>query len=212
MAKSEFPSNKKSDQPPEKEVKQVTQVVQGEVIRRKKPLGKKFAETFFGGSSAKTAWSYVFADILVPGAKDVFLDVFNSGMERMVLGETRRSRGRMGGRPGDPSYVSYNRMSGPTHRESHDTHRQQLSRRARANHDFDEIILPTRVEAEEVINRLYDLVSKYESATVADLYDLLGIDQKFVDDKWGWYELPGARVQRVRNGYLLDLPRPEPLE
>ena len=79
-------------------------------------------------------------------------------------------------------------------------------------HDFNEIILGTRVEAEEVIDRLFDLLSKYDNASVADLYELVGITANFTDEKWGWTDLRGASVAKVRNGYLLDLPRPEPLD
>lgn len=87
-----------------------------------------------------------------------------------------------------------------------------MSRRGRSTHDFDEIILATRVEAEEVVDRLFDLVGRYESASVSDLYSLVGISGNFTDEKWGWTDLRGAGVERVRNGYLLDLPRPEPLD
>jgi hypothetical protein len=89
---------------------------------------------------------------------------------------------------------------------------RSISRRARATHDFDEIILPTRVEAEEVIDRMFDIVSQYETATVADLYELVGINSNYTDGKWGWSDFRGAGVSRVRNGYLLDLPRPESLD
>jgi hypothetical protein len=87
-----------------------------------------------------------------------------------------------------------------------------LSREARAKHNFDEIVLNSRVEAEEVIDRLYDVVSRYESASVADLYELVGLSSTHTDHKWGWTDIRGAGVQRVRDGYLLDLPSPEPLD
>ena len=90
-----------------------------------------------------------------------------------------------------------------------------MSRRARAAHDFDEIILPTRVEADEVLDRLFNLVSEFESATVSELYELVGIDASYTDNKYGWTSdggLRGANVARVRDGYLLDLPKPELLD
>ena len=86
-----------------------------------------------------------------------------------------------------------------------------MSHRGRAAHDFDEIILDTRREAEEVLSRLYDILSKYEVVTVSDLYDLTGIDSNYTDQDWGWTELRGSQIVNVRNGYLLDLPKPEPL-
>ena len=87
-----------------------------------------------------------------------------------------------------------------------------MSRQSRARHNFDEIVLDERVEAEEVIDRLFDLVSRYEAATVADLYELVGLSSTHTDNKWGWIDLTGAGVTRVRGGYLLDLPEPESLD
>jgi len=64
------------------------------------------------------------------------------------------------------------------------------------------------VEAEEVIDRMFDLVSRYEVVTVADLYELVGVSGEYTDAKWGWTDLRGAAAMRIRDGYLLDLPRP----
>jgi hypothetical protein len=54
------------------------------------------------------------------------------------------------------------------------------------------------------------LDSQYEVVTVADLYELVGTEPTHVDTTWGWTNLKGAGVARVRGlGYLLDLPEPE---
>jgi hypothetical protein len=218
---SEFPSNRHKDRVPleakvENKKEKITPVVQGEVVRRKKPLGKRFIETFLGGDT-QNVWEYVTHDVMIPAAKDMFADAVSQGVERMIFGEARSRSRRTGRRPHDGPYTNYQKYSssrrqrfGPDPRDREPS--PQMSRRGRASHDFDEIILATRVEAEEVIDRMFDLVSKFETATVADLYDLVGIQQSYTDDKWGWYELPGAGVARVQNGYLLDLPRPVPLD
>ena len=86
-----------------------------------------------------------------------------------------------------------------------------MSRRARANFDFQEIVLATRVEADEVIDRLFNIIQEFEQATVRDLYDLVGERASFTDEKYGWTNIRTADVRRIREGYLLDLPRPEPL-
>lgn len=207
----DYPTNSHKQKKEEKvePKKKVEQVTRGEVTRRKKPLGKRMAETFVGGDT-KGVWSYVLLDVLVPAAKDMVSDAVSTGVERMLFGDNYRGgrRPRGSGRP--PSYTSYNRYSPMGGREREEP--RALSRRGRASHDFDEIILETRVEAEEVVDRLFDLVSRYEMATVADLYDLVGVSGSYTDDKWGWTDIRGAGVTRVRNGYLLDLPRPEPLD
>ncbi|FAA01395.1 MAG TPA: hypothetical protein [Siphovirus UK_ancient_CT89] len=46
-------------------------------------------------------------------------------------------------------------------------------------------------------------------ATVGDLYGMAGISQTYTDENWGWRDLRGARAVRARNGYILDLPKPE---
>lgn len=169
-------------------------------------LGKRFSETFIGGD-AKSVWSYVLFDVLIPASKDMVADAMSTGVERMLFGESRVSSRRSRGGNG---YVNYSRFSSGGRREREEP--RGISRRARASHDFNEIILETRSEAENVIDRLFDQVSQFEMATVGDLYDLVGINSNYTDNKWGWTDLRGAGVTRVRGGYLLELPRPEPLD
>ena len=216
---SNYPSNsnkqKKASEPKdEQEPKKVEQITSGNVVRRKKPLGKRFAETFVAGDG-KGVLGYVLWEVLIPAARDMVADAGREGIERMLYGGEHRSGNRRGGsRSGGSSgygYVSYNKFA-PSQQQPRRDEPRSVSRRARASHDFDEIILASRVEAEEVIDRLFDLVSRYESATVADLYEMVGVTGNFTDDKWGWTNIRGAGVTRVRNGFLLDLPRPEPLD
>lgn len=210
----DYPSNshkaREGDAAP-REDKKVEKIVVGEVTRRKQPLSRRLAETFVGGD-ARSVWSYVVFDVLVPAAKDMIADAGSQAIERTLFGDSRPSGRRPGRRGGSPSgYVSYNQFS-RRDSERADPRGRDLDRRARANHDFDDIILATRAEANEVIDRLYDLIAQYDQATVADLYELVGITANHVDQKWGWTEMHGVAATRMRNGsFLLDLPRPEPL-
>lgn len=210
-----FPANShkvKKDTVPKKETEKpkIEKVVEGEVLRRKKPLGKRIAETF-GATDMKSVGGFVLLDVMIPAAKDMVADAISQGIERMLFGEarstSRRPRKQYSGSNG---YVSYNRYS-PAHRDD-PPFKPSPSRRARASHDFDEIILETRVEAEEVLERLFDLIERYQAATVADLYELVGVQGAYTDRKWGWIDIRGSGITRIRNGYLLDLPRPEALD
>lgn len=190
--------------------KKLDKVVTGPVSRRKKSLGKRFAETLFGGDG-KGVLHYVLLDVLVPAAKDTIADVVSQGIERALFGEARSSSRRTGSRtPSSSSYTSYNRYSTSPLAGRREEPRE-LSKRARGAHDFDEITLATRVEADQVLSRMDDLMRKYETVSVADLYELLGLDFNYTDEKWGWVNLDDAGIRRVRNGYLLDLPKPESL-
>lgn len=210
------PVEKKADDVPAE--KRVERIIDGDVIRRKKPLGRRFKETFFG-SDSQSVWQYVVMDVLIPAAKDMVADATSQGIERMLFGEEHhygRRGGRRGGRNARTSeYTNYTRYS-----RAYDDRppfppidrRREVSRRARATHNFDDIILATRAEGEEVLDRLYDLLEKYETATVSDLYGMLGLSGAYTDDKWGWTDLRGSQVRHTANGYLLDIPNPEPLD
>ena len=208
MSSSEFPPNSESSKRGTKVDKDISPVVSGSAVRRRKSLRKQFSETFVAGD-LRTAVRYVLFDVLLPAAKDTIVEAGSQGIEKLIFGDSRR-RGSTRPQSGPLGYVSYNRYSGGP---SHQTGPQRaISRQARARHNFDEIVLDQRTEAEEVIDRLFELVSRYESATVADLYELVGLASVHTDHKWGWTDLMGAGVTRVRGGYLLDLPEPEPLD
>jgi hypothetical protein len=87
-----------------------------------------------------------------------------------------------------------------------------LSRQARAQHNLADLVIPTRSEAESVIDRMYDIMSRDGMVTVADLYVLTNVRPDMTDVKWGWTNLRGARaVGNERRGYMLSLPEPEAL-
>lgn len=208
----EFPSNSLAPKPAaaeKAEEKHVQKVVTGNVIRKKKPLGKRFREMFLGDDSQGVV-EYVFADVLVPALKDMVTDAVSQGMERMIFGETRannrRSKPSGGGAFGSPNRVAYDRYS------SNNQRRDERPSGRKRGHDFDHVILSSRAEAQDVINSLADIIDKYEAVSVKDLYEMVGETYHFTDEKWGWVSMEGAMVRRVSIGYLLDMPKPEPID
>lgn len=195
-----YPSNshkarEKKAEPPAKNVERVTQ---GEAIQRRKPLGRKLAETFTG-DDARSAGTYILMEVMVPALKNMISDAVSQGVERILFGDSRpRTSSRTG-------YTNYNKLYSSTERRT-------ISPRARARHDFGEIVLATRADAEEVLERITALIEQYSVASVSDLYELVGITGNYTDDKWGWSDIRGARVRAVREGFLLDLPQPHPLD
>lgn len=204
-----YPSNsqksKKAAEPKEAPKK----VVSNEVTQRRKPLGRKLADTF-AGDDARSVGGYILFEVVIPTLKSLISDAVSQGVERMLFGEasTRSSKNRR--------HTSYNQMyKGRSDGYRHDDTRpggRPMSQRSRANHDFDEILIEDRGEAEEVLEQLIELIDRFDLATVADLYSLTGVSGSFQDDKWGWYELGTAQIKRVRGGWLLDLPRPQPID
>ena len=223
----EYPSNSKTNRAKEEVVtKKVQKVVTGKVVERKKPLSKKFTEVFIGeGNNVQSVSEYVIKDILIPAAKGTFLDMVSTlgdmiraSVEMSLFGTTSsrgRSRNRNTGSSGK-SYVSYDGYSSSKRNDrdrDRDRERRPSSDHNRTSHSFDGIVLESRGEADEVIKCLIDLTLDYGVASVADLYDLVGITSKFTDNEYGWLELNthNATFTRVRDGYILNLPKTKPI-
>lgn len=196
----EYPANN-TDKPAAPSREKPQRVTVSEPKQRKKPLGKRFTETFLGGD-ARGVGSYVVLDVLIPAMRDMVTDVVIQGVERLVYPDGGRRRSSRVG-TGIVGHTPYSRISSGVRPETRD-----ISRRARATHNFDEILIDTRHEAEEVINGLFRQLEKYGQATVADLYDLAGITPAYTDNKFGWTDLSGTDIRRTGGAYLLILPAP----
>lgn len=59
---------------------------------------------------------------------------------------------------------------------------------------------------------MFDLIGKFEQATVEDFYELVGETSQYTDSKWGWTDLRDVGVIRSGGAYLLNLPKPIPLD
>lgn len=208
---NEFPGNSKRPhtERSREEPRQVERVVQGEAVRRKTPIGRRFTQNILGGD-AQSVWGYMFGEVLIPAARDMIADALTGGVERAIFGDGARHRGRS--HRGSSGRVDYHGASNRSRSILREEPRRELSRRSRSTHNFDEIILDKRVEAEEVLDRLDASLDKYDSVSVAEFYDLCGVTSSYTDQKYGWTSLAGASIRHVRGGYLIQMPPPEPLD
>lgn len=77
-----------------------------------------------------------------------------------------------------------------------------------------ELVYETRADAEKVLNGMSEIIDEYGFVTVADLYDISGLPGAYyTDSKIGWKgSIKESIIKRVRDGYVIDLPKPEVLE
>ena len=190
--------------------RRLSKVVQGNVTTRKKSLGKKFGETFLA-EDMKSVGDYLLFDVLVPAVKDTIVNIVTNGINAFVYGDTRPAQKSRFSAPygsgrsiGYTSYSSYSRPRQPegSFRSGRDSGYLQ---------DSKEPILDSRMDAVSVLDELNDCICEYDQATVGDLYDLMGFDSEHTDYKWGWTDLSTATVRKVRQGWLIDLPKPSKL-
>lgn len=141
--------------------------------------------------------------------KDTIYDMVQGSLEMSLFGERKSKRySSRRGESGKTNYGSFSTSSSRS-RDRDRPERREISRRDRSRHNFDDVILETRADAEEVIDNLVEMIDRYKQATVADLYDLVGMDEDFTDRKYGWENLSSASCSRARGGgYILNLPKP----
>lgn len=178
------------------EDKKIEKVVTGTVKQRKKTGLSRAASTFMPGD-VDSVKSYILMDVLVPSIKRAISDIVCNGIN-MLLGEPTRGKG--GNSIG--AKVSYRQY----YRDP-DERRDYAKPRAQAQYSYDDIIFDNRGDAEEVLYRMEELLERFEVVSVADLFDMAGISCNYTDNKYGWTDLRSAHVERVRDGYIINLPR-----
>lgn len=178
------------------EDKKIEKVVTGTVKQRKKTGLSRAASTFMPGD-VDSVKSYILMDVLVPSIKRAISDIVCNGIN-MLLGEP--TRGKDGNSIG--AKVSYRQY----YRDP-DERRDYARPRAQAQYSYDDIIFDNRGDAEEVLYRMEELLERFEVVSVADLFDMAGISCNYTDNKYGWTDLRSAHVERVRDGYIINLPR-----
>lgn len=184
------------------EKKKVEKVTTNKVITKKKSEVTKFKDVFISEDAASVG-SYLFMDVLIPALKNTVEDLVTYGIRRLLRGDagTRRS----GSSIDFISYRDYNKIS------RRDDVRYEDNSRTRTGYNYDDVIVGSRAEAEEVLMRLDELIETYGQASVADLYDLVGITGKYTDNNYGWTNIRNSEPVQVRDGYLLRLPKVGPL-
>lgn len=175
----------------------VEKIIKGTVKSKKKSgLAKLFLS-----DDAVDVKSYVVFEVLIPGIKAAISDIVTNGIDMLLYGETSKGR---------KSSSKSSRISYRSYYDREDRNRDRYRRNT--GYSYDDIILETSAEANDVINRLEELIDVYEMASVADLYDLVGISGQYTDNNYGWTDLRSATYSPVRGGYLLKLPRAIPLK
>ena len=160
----------------------------------------------FVSEDASKVKSYILMDVLVPTIKKAISDIVKNGVDMILYGEVGQSKKHT-----YASTVSY--------RDYYDNGSRSVSRfddpsraRVRAGYSFDDVILETRGEAEEVLSSMDELIETYGSVSVADMYDLIGETCPYTAYKYGWTNIRNAEIVRVRDGYIIRMPKAMPID
>ena len=188
-----------SNRSKELQPKRVEKVISG-TAKVKESGSRKLMDAFISEDAA-TAKSTIFLDVIVPAVKKLFVDIIETGLDVVLYGGSGRVKS--GPKTGKVSYNGYYNKP--------DTSRQR-DYRSPVKGEYSDVLLETRGEADNVLFQLGELIDQYDVASIADLYDLVGLTANFTDQKYGWTDIRNAQIIRMREGYLLKLPKAKLLD
>lgn len=179
--------------------KRAEKVVKGKVKTKKNEM-RKLTDIFISEDVANVK-NYIMFDVLIPTFKKTIYDIVVNSLDISLFG----GRGS-GSKRSTADRVSYKDYNGVSRRDDH-----SYSSRTTSGYSYDDIILETRGEAEAVLSRMDEIMEEYDIVRVADLYDLVGVTGEYTDNKYGWTNIRNAKVERVRDGYRIVMPRALPI-
>lgn len=173
-------------------------VVRGVGKTKKKSEVRKFVDTFIA-DDARNVKSFVMSDIIIPAIKDAIL-----GTVEMLLGYGKRGKKRRS----TMDTINYTSYSDPARRYNSRAEEPRLR-----GGNFEDVIVDTKGEAEDVLAQLDAVIDRYKVARVTDLYDMVGLTAPYTGNRYGWTDITSAESIRLRDGsYLIKMPRAMPID
>ena len=206
MSEPMYPPNSKKYREEQKatvsEEKRVQKVVKSPVKTKKNEV-RKLADIFISEDVANVK-NYIFMDVLVPAIKKAIYDIVTNGIDMFLYGSSGRTKSNSSG-----TKVSYRNYY---EQKNNNGYRGSENTRSNNAFDYDDIVFNNRGEAEAVKEQMQATIGRYGVVTVADLYDMADLSAPYTSQKYGWMDVSGAEAIRVRDGYILKLPRAVPID
>lgn len=178
----------------EREIKKV--ITNGSVKTKKKTGLRKLTESVVSENASEVK-GYLLSDVLIPALKKLVFDIISDGSSMFLFGKSSRA----GGGRHSGSYISYTSYS------NKDREQGRYSTATRTRFNYDELIFPSRGEAEAVLMQMEDVIARYGFVTVCDLYDMVDLTAPYTSQKYGWTNIRNAEAVRTFDGYVLKLPK-----
>lgn len=176
------------------EKKHVEKVVSGAVKTKRNDV-RKLTDIFIA-EDVSNVKSFILMDVLVPAIKKAVSDIVTNGIDMILYGGTGRS-----GKRHSTDRIAYTRYS------EKPRDRDYSAARVRSACDYEDIIFSTRGEAERALSQMDDIIDAYGVVSIADLYEMADLAAPHTYHKYGWSNLRNAEAVRVRDGYMLKLPK-----
>lgn len=178
---------------PVEERRKVEQIVTGVAKTKKKRELGKLVDLFISEDAPKIK-SYVIHDVIMPAVKKAVM-----GSLDMLL-----NGGHSSGYSSD--YNPKPKIRYSQYAEEPNYRKATGTIASKSSVEYADIQYPDRGAAERVLFAMRDIHAEFQSVTLAELYEMSGIDHPYTYTKYGWKSLRDAKVVRRGDGYFIDLP------
>ena len=216
---TEYPSAANADTVETTRVPRVHSVVDepGAVqMKKKSKVGRFFG--YFVPDDIESVGSYIFHEVLTPLIRSAIIGT----VEELVYHDGQRG-GRARSFTGTASYENYGRYAnrGRNYRYWGSSDYSRYDRPSYSKEEskpnvflFKDFGQNARKKAEEAAMEMEACLNKYHIVRVLDYDDIVRIPGEPNDHRWGWTDLDGMDVRRLRDGsgYELVLPKPMPID
>lgn len=194
-----------------REKKELKSVVSEQPTKVKRGLLSRLVTGIVGPDGIPGIGSYVNEEIIKPAIKNIIVDGVTSGINMLMYGEKGgpnrggRSSYSGGGRSNYRPTTNY----GANYRSSSVDPVQPERIAARpARQGVEEYLIADRYDASHVLTTLTENADRYDTVSVADYYDLIGVPSQYTDNNHGWSidSITKAVIVPVRGGYVIKFP------
>lgn len=196
-------SEVRKDNLPEKRVEKP--VTTASSVQKKNQI-TRLSEVFFAKDLRSVA-IYMKDEWLIPSLRRAAWEFFTNSLHMTLFGEPDRdNRNR-----GNASRVSYWQPNNrPIDRRDD---RRDVIRPRRDSYSYDDILFTNRGDAELALDKMYELLQRYNIVRVADLFELADQTCVSTDYNYGWTDLSSVKAVAVAGGkWMLTMPRAMPLD
>lgn len=176
-----------------------------DLVSTKKSLGRKIFETFVY-TDTEDIKDWIIWDCLIPGLQDFGFDLLKMIFFHDSYDGRSRSGSRRGGR------TDYRSMSNRGRSSMSRNSRRRDDRDTRDTDDNDSvdyrnIILTNRRAAEDLVDEFQDRIDRTGLVSLSEFLDMVGEGKssKYTDTKYGWTRTNQIGIQKVHNGWLIDI-------
>lgn len=153
-------------------------------------------------------WVDLFIKQDIPKIKAyVFRDVFLPALKKALMGSIDMSFPGGSGSGYNSDYSSKPKIRYSGFAEEPNYRKATGTVVARDNVEYADIEFPNRGAAERVLLSMRDIHAEFQSVTLAEMYELSGLEHPYTYTKYGWKNLRDAEVMRRGDAYFIKLPQ-----